>query len=248
MMSLTVLSVCAADYDYPYLTIEKSDGTTYTLPLTSLSFTVSDGGLRISSTEISETLSSADLSKMYFAKPANVTIPAIGWATLYSDCTLDVSDSQLTAYTASFGDESATLSPVNAIPAHTGIILKGTAGDYSLPIAASASAVVGNDLSGTTSGLAAGDNYYALTTYNNAVVFAQVSSGVVIPAGKAFYAGSSLSRPYYIIDGSMTGISNIPLTLGSEDESGKVYSLSGQQVSRPRKGIYIVHGKKVVVK
>ena len=33
-----------------------------------------------------------------------------------------------------------------------------------------------------------------------------------------------------------------------EAENGKVYDLNGRQVNSPRKGVYIINGKKVVVK
>ena len=42
----------------------------------------------------------------------------------------------------------------------------------------------------------------------------------------------------------VTGINAIR----KEAENGKVYDLNGRQVKTPRKGVYIINGKKVVVK
>ena len=47
------------------------------------------------------------------------------------------------------------------------------------------------------------------------------------------------------IDGIETGISEIN---GTAVENGAIYNLAGQRVSNAQKGIYIVNGKKVVVK
>jgi hypothetical protein len=37
-------------------------------------------------------------------------------------------------------------------------------------------------------------------------------------------------------------------TDSSQKGDGKIYTLSGQQVTRPKRGIYIVNGRKVVVR
>jgi hypothetical protein len=47
-------------------------------------------------------------------------------------------------------------------------------------------------------------------------------------------------------DGEITGIEAIE---GMKNvENGKFYNLNGQQVAQPTKGLYIVNGRKVVVK
>ena len=46
-------------------------------------------------------------------------------------------------------------------------------------------------------------------------------------------------------DDSTTGISNVNV---NENVNGSVYDLQGRKVSTPGKGLYIVNGKKVVIK
>ncbi|MBP5409845.1 MAG: leucine-rich repeat protein [Prevotella sp.] len=62
-----------------------------------------------------------------------------------------------------------------------------------------------------------------------------------------FMAGgqsATISNELLIKAGGTTGIDAIR----REAENGKVYDLSGRQVKNPRKGLYIINGKKVVVK
>jgi hypothetical protein len=53
-----------------------------------------------------------------------------------------------------------------------------------------------------------------------------------------------LSNEILIKADGVTGINAIRM----EAENGKVYDLNGHQVKNPRKGVYIMNGKKVVVK
>jgi hypothetical protein len=60
---------------------------------------------------------------------------------------------------------------------------------------------------------------------------------------KAKTAGARISR--YTIDGVTTGIEGIK---AADMENGNVYNLNGQRVEKAQKGLFIINGKKVVVK
>ena len=60
---------------------------------------------------------------------------------------------------------------------------------------------------------------------------------------KAKTAGARISR--YTIDGVTTGIEGIK---AADMENGNVYNLNGQLVEKAQKGLFIINGKKVVVK
>lgn len=65
----TCMSGPAAHADsYPYLTFQKSDGTTVSMESASLVMTFSDGKLIASNGTDSQELTVADLSKMYFSE------------------------------------------------------------------------------------------------------------------------------------------------------------------------------------
>ena len=176
-----------------------------------------------------------------------VIIGSMGWNTLYTPVALDFSTvSGLTAYTATFGSSTATLTEVTAVPAGTALVLKGTANTtYTIPTAASASAV-SNDLSGTSTGLVttSSNSYYALGKIDDSTVgFIKVDTGVGIPGGKAYYSTStSNARAYYSFDNA-TGLS-APAILQQDDSP--VYDLNGRRISSPSKGIYLKNGKKYV--
>ena len=52
----------------------------------------------------------------------------------------------------------------------------------------------------------------------------------------------------FVIDGDVTGIAHISADGQMNLEEGAVYNLAGQRVANPTKGLYIVNGKKVIVK
>jgi hypothetical protein len=57
-------------------------------------------------------------------------------------------------------------------------------------------------------------------------------------------AGSSFA-PQLFFDGNVTGIGAVK-SINKED--GAYYNLAGQRVAQPQKGLYIVNGKKVIIK
>lgn len=64
------------------------------------------------------------------------------------------------------------------------------------------------------------------------------------------YTGSTQSAPAlnFVIDGETTGIAHISADGQMALEEGAFYNLNGQRVANPTKGLYIVNGKKVVIK
>ena len=122
----------------------------------------------------------------------STTITAAGWATLYTPYALDFSGVEgLTAYTATCSENMVTLTPVDNVPANTGVVLKGAANTYSIPMIESSSTAQGH-LKGSATEATAWNAYngytlYVLTSVNEGanVQFNPVTSGS-IAAGKAF--------------------------------------------------------------
>ena len=84
-----------------------------------------------------------------------------------------------------------------------------------------------------------------------AVGFYKVAKGQSVPSGKAYLVITDLpdhSREFvgFEYDNETTGIS---LTENSELRTeNAVYDLQGRRVAQPTKGLYIVNGKKVIIK
>ena len=62
-----------------------------------------------------------------------------------------------------------------------------------------------------------------------------------------FYVPNGSDAPTVVIDGVQTDISLIDGGSWAADQS-EVYNLNGQRVSKPSKGIYIINGKKVIIR
>ena len=189
------------------------------------------------------------------ASDGTTITPANDKSTYVTTKALDFSKASpagLTAYVATAAASgSVTLEAVTTVPAGTPLMLIGTAGtDYTVPAATSASAPAVNMF-------VAGDG---TTTFNGSTfdyilysdgLFYQIGSGSV-PVGKAYLHCTSdptgaATAPYLTIDfGGTTGIDEVRGQM--EDVRGEYYNLAGQRVAQPTKGLYIVNGKKVVIK
>jgi len=254
MMTLMsgICTVCAMAQDYIYLTFQTADEAKSIAIDNRLTLTVgSDGILTVDG----QSFKLSDLSSMYFTEsPIElVTIGETGWGTHYSDNALDYPSADgLTTYQTQFDHASGSFSLIawtDAVPAGSGILLSGESGSYRVPVTSSAPALTANDLSGTASDLTVPSNgYYVLAKIGDGSVgFRQVSPGVNIPAGKAYYRPTTAtSRDYYLIDDGATGLERVTTT--SDDGSAVYYDLQGRRVPYPQKGIYIRNGKKVMIK
>lgn len=167
---------------------------------------------------------------------------------------LDFSDIEgLKAYRASAaGSGSVTLTSVETVPVITPLVLIGTASTtYNVPVASSASPI-------GTNFLVAGDGTTVFdgTTYDYILysdgLFYQIGSGTVAATKAYLHCDSDPT----------TGGSTRSLALNFEDETtglkaidngqttieNAVYDLQGRRVVQPQKGLYIINGKKIIIK
>ena len=189
-------------------------------------------------------------------KDVTKTITAAGWATYCSpyalDFTGDIANLTNVYIVTGANANSLVLTSVKGgtVPANTGLLLKGTAGDVVIPIAGSSTTNVdANKLVGVTTetpGVAAG--IYVLLNGTNGVGFYETTDAFTVGANTAYLPANfaaTTARGFYSF-GEATGIG---ATLKNKEiENKEVYNLKGQRVAAPTKGLYIVNGKKVVVK
>ena len=185
-----------------------------------------------------------------YTKSHDVTIASSGYSTLYLDYAATV-PSGVTAYYATTYDsanDKVVLTEVDGtIAANQGVILKGTAGNtYTFNETTDVTAPTTNLLDGTVtsagiSGLSGTNNDYVL----KGGVFEPITSGT-LPAYKAYLhvdgrtAGSSSIGIRF--EGA-TGIQNVTI-----NEDNTYYDLLGRKVNNPTPGIYILNGKKTLVR
>jgi hypothetical protein len=184
--------------------------------------------------------------------PEAIKLASDGYSTYCSENRLDISRTTgVTAYIVNNVTETTVeLQEVSVIPAETGFILKGTGSAwYDLyKTESAADDVSGNQLHGTLTATAAPANSYALSTKKGVTGFYPVSTGLTIPAHKAYLTvtgNNNLARAL-VIDGETTGIMNADSHVDAIPS--EYYSIHGIKVARPTKGIYISNGKKVVIK
>lgn len=192
-------------------------------------------------------------------KSVSVTIGSTGYTTFTSGRPLDLSklpEGVTAYYVASDGVSSSSVKLTNVestVAAGTGLILKGTAGEsYDIPYADSGDAISGNLMIGCTTPKALGKNsaYYVLVNNGGMPEFQCLDvNGATIPAGKAYLnAPAAGARLKFVFDddNTTTGISS----LSSEQRmmNSGTFNLNGQRVDARQKGVYIINGKKVVVK
>ena len=93
-----------------------------------------------------------------------------------------------------------------------------------------------------------GSTIYVLATGSNGVGFYLVEDGSAITAGKAYLEVSGAARQFigFGDDNGATGINSLTPALSKGEEV--YYDLQGRRVAQPAKGLYIVNGKKVVIK
>ncbi len=189
-----------------------------------------------------------------------ITIKDIGKTTWCSKYDLDFTNVvDVKAYIA-IGyddiDKTIWLARVMKVPAGTGLLLKGDAGSYKIPHANVRSTYV-NYLKGNLGEtISIGETDGDMTNYylsGKDGTFKSVNDNANIGRNKAYlqlptsvFAGTrSIGISYDDEDGT-TGIKSLAPAL-SEGE-GEWYTLQGQPVVKPGKGLYIKNGKKVVIK
>lgn len=131
-----------------------------------------------------------------------------------------------------------------------GVVLKKTAsGSITMTPTSSNSSddYSGNSLTGTMTNITNPGNAYVLN-YKAATGagFYKLSASGTIGANKAYLVSGAGAPEFFGFDGNTTSINEVRGKM--EDVSGEYYDLQGRRVSQPTKGLYIVNGKKVVIK
>jgi hypothetical protein len=190
----------------------------------------------------------------------SVTVTDACFATyVNSDYDLDFSSTAIEAYKVKVNTKGkATLTKVDNVPAGTPVLLYkdgGTTED--IPVMTGAAAVTENDLvAGTGAAVATIDGEYTnmiLNNVDNKIGF-YFAAGQTVASNRAYLhilstlapdAEGSGTRMSMVFADEETGIKSVQ---GSELKSNGCYNLNGQRVESPTKGLYIINGRKQLVK
>ena len=132
---------------------------------------------------------------------------------------------------------------MNTTDAAVDLVVEGT-GDFSI---STTKATPGNVEKG---GATFHGNYRDLTSNGTQYILkgneVKKANGAKIGSFRAYFTGVTAASARAIFDDGVTGINNIQNV--EKMLNGKFYNLQGQEVKNPTKGIYIVNGKKVIIK
>ena len=189
----------------------------------------------------------------------NLTANAAGganWLTFYNQNYDFTADANTQVFKAALSEDKLTLTELitdQIVTKNNAVILKSTASPIVMTLTSTAS---GNDFSSNSlegvsdaAGLTAAN---PSTTYvlnykeSTGVGFYKLASGKTLGVGKAYLTYSGSGAPSFLGFDETTGMNDVRCK--TEDVRGEYYNLNGQRVAQPTKGLYIVNGKKVVIK
>ena len=197
--------------------------------------------------------------ELFKAQPVNITIKKGRQYTAFSsNMPLDFTNSELTAQIVI--SAKGTTQTVTKVPANTGIIVglaeaTTEAKTISVPVCAGETENVDNNM--LVAVLEATTIQQTVDGYTNYVFgksggkeqfFKVRAAGMEVPANNAYLTipdAQAKGLDEIGLNGDATGISTIE---NADMQNGEVYNLQGQKVNRAQKGVYIVNGKKVILK
>ncbi len=186
----------------------------------------------------------------------SVNISDKEWATYVTETAIDfTSQTNVEAFIVTGHEGTAiTKTKVTSVPANTPVLLHALNGGgsyYSFDTRATSSTDVSANMlkAGTGAAVAAesGKTKYVLSVNGGKAAFKKINAtAATVPVGKAYLQFDEvIEAPLFDLDGEATSIKAVE---AKAVENGEYYNLAGQRVAQPTKGLYIVNGKKVIIK
>ena len=183
-------------------------------------------------------------------KPVVVKVAADGYMTYSYKRALDFSATPaLKAYAVSAVNDNYTeLTELSEVPASTGILIEGAAGEYEVMPVETAAAVESNLLVATTADYTiSAENVgksWSLTTDKGKNVFKSVA-GTTVAKGGAYLDCESSASIIYLSQTDGIHSADAVTSDGVLDLTKPMYNLAGQQVDKNYRGVVIQNGKKI---
>lgn len=183
--------------------------------------------------------------------PQTVTIGADGFASFSSAKALDFTGTTIKAYVATAAaDGVVTMSRVNKVPANTGLIIQGTTA--SVPVVDGEAETIAKNLlmPGTGANVLAsteGTYHYVFAKQSDKFGFYNLTADTKVEKGKAYLETTTAltAEARLVFVDETTGIANVNSQM---NDVKSIFNLNGQRVEKAQKGLFIINGKKVLVK
>ena len=210
-------------------------------------------------------LAEIDRIIVYYKEPVvNSTMEVVAnlaegyyWTTFYSDACNYQAPVGTQVYMVSLNGTDITMIEVTdrIVNRCQGVVLKSTEENITMTTTDEESSAdyTDNSLLGTSSRMTNPGNVYGLGYKPLAgVAFYKLKSTGTIAANKAYLqvSSSAAANAFFTFDfdATATGVDSINAQENEENAEVKIYDLQGRRVANPGKGIYIVNGKKVLMK
>lgn len=243
-------------------TVTKNDSYKWTISdINSTSLRITHPG------ENEEYMVSIDRITVYYKEPVInsemvvAASPAEGfyWTTFYSNACNYQAPEGTEVYKVNLNGTKITMNRIEdgIVTRCQGVVLKSTIENITMTKTDEESSddYYGNSLWGTSSRITNPDpgNVYVLGNKESAgVAFYKLKSTGTIRANKAYLKAnnSAAANAFFNFDydATATGVDSINAQDSEENADIKIYDLQGRRVANPGKGIYIVNGKKVLMK
>ena len=201
-----------------------------------------------------------DITVAYIPTDINVSVSSAKYATFCDHIARDFSASGITVYKAKAAGTKVDLTEISdgIVPANTGVVLYSATvkSDVAIPATTTNATLSDNELVGintatTVAKTAAGSktNYILSNEEAGVGFYLAAEGGATLAAHRAYLSTSTTAGAREFLGFDMddtTGITDNkrePIT-----NNGEYFNLAGQRVAQPTKGLYIVNGKKVVIK
>ena len=164
-----------------------------------------------------------------------------GWATYVT--TSPVRFLEGDAFAVTSASDKVYMETVTDVPSNTPVILKGT-GRKTATLLDAEPAAPANELAISDGSAVDG---FVLAKKNDVVGFYKWNGGS-LTSGKVYLPSSAVtssSRDFIGFEGDVTGINEVK---NQKETVNGIFDLQGRKVVTPSKGLYIVNGKKVVIK
>ena len=183
----------------------------------------------------------------------NIYVTSNVWATFITPAAMTFADE--TAYVVTDVDETEgaiTIDDVTAVPANTPLLVKGVGvKTISVPTTTPEPPATNLLSIGTGSAPASGYYNYVLAKDGDGAGFKQWTGDASTLKGRVVLVlsieqGGGSARMLHFVESDTQGIS--AALMNKETMNDVVYDLQGRSVAQPTKGLYIVNGKKVIMK
>ena len=219
------------NHDFVIAADKQAAGTIYTIKVTNAN------NCQISKIEVYGNGCEAGLVQSY------------GWATYIP--TANVEYPANTAYIVTDASVSSglTLEEVTEVPTGTPILLKGAGAKTAIALDAAPSVNLSSNLLSVSNGLALSEGSYPYVLAKNgaSACFKKWTGDMSDLDGRVMLVldeNIAAARGIFDLDSETTAIE----TVKAEKANNEYYNLAGQRVANPTKGLYIVNGRKVVIK